>query len=429
MACRRKPRSWIKCIPIHIQNTLNIFLSCEGQGNLFVTAAFPHKFPQAQFCGARGNLKWDPDRWQSGPRFPVYVGQQAASGGGNLSRAGRVRRLAACRVLICFLLRQSFRRYILLTLLEGIGRGTSGNGVRISLGSGVKLYKEAMERRPWRLVVITGFQRSGTTALGEMLGNSRKAAYFGEIFHPDGYADGERAEKLRLRPAANFFRFFDQELEASLRVGPPTLELQRMRWNAYLQHLERLEAPRRPIIDIKYNSWWSLSVAWQDPDAPPCLFSLVFDNSQAAAIHIVRRNLLDQALSEAVAHATDLWHNYGTTSVPLRAVSIEPVGILARMRASIAQTKIVSQFLADRPHIILAYEEAFAADGTLSLYAKGLLSELTGEACLGELQPVLRKLSRNPRDQVLNFDEILDFVAQSEFSELAIEKKARSMTG
>jgi hypothetical protein len=270
------------------------------------------------------------------------------------------------------------------------------------------------------VLVITAFQRSGTTALGEQIGAMPDFAYWGEVFHPDGYRGGDIAAKLRLRPGANWFRYLEDEAPAALRSGPQDVDARQEAWRQYTQHLVNLSAGRRPVLDVKYNSWRNLEPVWAAMADSPFLFRLL-DEQGAAYVHLVRENVLAQSLSEVFAHESGLWHRRSGQALEFDAfrAPADTEGLLARMRESQSETALMRLLLQGRPHVELTYEHTFEPNGDLTEGARAALANLGVETQAAGRGPVLGKTGQDPRRWLSNTDEVVAALAGTEFESLA----------
>lgn len=269
------------------------------------------------------------------------------------------------------------------------------------------------------MLVITAFQRSGTTALGEQLGGAPKLAYWGEVFHPAGYRADETSAKLRLRPAANWFRFVEDGLPSAFRTGPQDEDAKREAWKAYTGRLMTSGSGRRPILDVKYNSWHHLESAWSPVGGRPFLMTLL-EEQGAGFVHLVRRNTLAQALSEVFAHESGLWHRrFGRAAETENfRCAADTQGLLAQMRESRRAAEVVRRLLIGLPHVELIYETAYDARGDLSDEARRMLLALGVDAGPRSSGPVLGRTGQDPRDWLGNMDEVREALAGTEFEEL-----------
>lgn len=270
------------------------------------------------------------------------------------------------------------------------------------------------------MLAITAFQRSGTTALGEQLGRLPEFNYWGEVFHPEGYEGADASAKLRLRSAGNWFRFVEERLPPELRNGPQDEAARAKAWSLYRAFLAETGVSRRPVLDIKYNSWHHLQPVWAPIGERPFLIDLAA-GSETPIVHLVRENVLAQALSEVFAFNSGLWHRRIGQALDFAEMRFEAdvEGLLHRMRASRRGTALMREWLATTAHVELRYEVTFAESGGLT---EGALSALAGigvDATEIESAPVLGRTGQTPRDWLANAPEVLAALAGTEFEELA----------
>jgi LPS sulfotransferase NodH len=269
------------------------------------------------------------------------------------------------------------------------------------------------------MLVITAFQRSGTTALGEQLGALPDFAYWGEVFHPEGYVAAEQSAKLRLRPGANWFRFLEEGLPPEHRIGPQSEGARREAWTAYSRRLETLGSGQRPVIDVKYNSWHNLDPVWAPIVGRPLLMTVLFEQG-AGFVHLIRANVLAQALSEVFAHESGVWHRRSAQTVAIDdfRCDADTQGLLARMRESRAETEMMRSWLESMPHVELIYEHTFDEHGDLTAAAREGLAQLGADMPPGAGRPVLGRTGQHPRQWLANADEVVAALTGTEFEPL-----------
>jgi hypothetical protein len=270
------------------------------------------------------------------------------------------------------------------------------------------------------MLAITAFQRSGTTALGEQLGRLPSLAYWGEVFHPEGYAGADLSAKLRLRSAAHWFRFVEVQLPPELKAGPQEVEARARAWSLYEARLAEAGLGRRPVLDIKYNSWHHLQPVWAPIGERPFLVDLMAQ-SQTPIVHLVREDVLAQALSEVFAFNSGLWHRRIGQAVDLREMRFDAdvEGLLHRMRASHRGTALMREWLKTTAHIELRYENTFSDTGGLTDGALSALAAIGVEASELSTSPVLGRMGQSPRDWLANSDEVVVGLQGTEFEPLA----------
>lgn len=264
------------------------------------------------------------------------------------------------------------------------------------------------------LLVITGFQRSGTTAFGEMLGTAQNAVYFGEIFHPDGLTDTPSSRDLRLHPEANYFNFINDLTSCPAPLSDAALA---QRWADYRHHLDAVAGGLRPIIDIKYNSWFNIVSTWQAPNRMPRLMELVAMDSATIVLHCLRSNLLHQALSEVIASTTGRYTRPLATRARKQRIMADPAMVLGRMRDSRQQTAIVTQWMQHVRHLTLTYETMFDATGALSDHCRAVMGPHVPEALAASDRPVLLRAVSNHAARITNIEDVLAHLKDSEFAD------------
>ncbi|MEM4935004.1 MAG: sulfotransferase domain-containing protein [Thermoplasmata archaeon] len=150
-----------------------------------------------------------------------------------------------------------------------------------------------------KLIVILANQRSGTTALGQTLGQHPDIKYFGEIF----YANPDYKESA-------FFYFLEQKIEKDksyifkFLFGGYETEI----FQDYLNYLfERYNINEKKIlIDIKLNNAHILNGGWHYPIEAPKSIRILKDYK--AKFIFLKRNVLRCYISELVAKRSGIWH-------------------------------------------------------------------------------------------------------------------------
>ena len=135
-----------------------------------------------------------------------------------------------------------------------------------------------------RPIIFLAQQRSGTTALQKAFESTKQIRSFGEVF---------QTQESSLEQESNFF-YFKAKQPPNYII--PTDENVRLYLLAYLSYLNDLSDRPFYILDIKYNSWYNFVSAWQNNFERPFQLRILMELG-SPIIHIVRRNLLLQALS------------------------------------------------------------------------------------------------------------------------------------
>jgi LPS sulfotransferase NodH len=273
-----------------------------------------------------------------------------------------------------------------------------------------------------RVGAIVGNQRSGTTAVGRLLGAQPGVIYAGEIFHNvRGPQDEPEFEKYMTLPEANFFAFKERFVGRFPSLVYPSARNQAAIWTGYLGHLASLDRDALWIVDIKYNSMHHLEPVWSQPFAKPHLLDLL-SKASVPILHVVRDDVFAQAISGLRASRERRWHAAaGEASAPDAGgpVRYEPQQVAQQMQRN---TRLRSHFvgLLDgyRPLLQATYEQMFL-DGDLRPKARADFAALFGLA--GPLQgPIdLQKIAPAAlRQEIANVPGLLAHFADGPFAEL-----------
>lgn len=201
---------------------------------------------------------------------------------------------------------------------------------------------------------ILGSQRCGTNFLRELLGTNPQTVVHGEIFTPF--------------PLPNCWHYFEKNV--TYRSVPPMYAPEAMLlFDDYLVHL-REDVKRGYMgkagdiqavgLDIKYNHLRGLTPIHRDLSQRPFLLDY-FARRNMPVVHMVRRNVLHQGLSLAIAETRNVYHNYGGGSSNTAPVEIDPDLILARTRWVAGERKTLASMLAGIHVLEIAYEDVVAS--------------------------------------------------------------------
>lgn len=170
--------------------------------------------------------------------------------------------------------------------------------------------------------------------------------------------------------------------------------------------LREQASPRHLLIDVKLNSWFTLSGWWQYPHQEP-FFLNYLKTEGAAIVFIWRDNLADQVLSQFISLELRIWHNLTTGKVAGRTIRA-PVERLKKLAGLIVRAEAdMHEHLRDYPSkIVIRYED---------LFEKGVLTEQFRLAFkqmlnldLPKGSPVgFRPNSAPKRDIIENYDEVI----------------------
>jgi hypothetical protein len=273
-----------------------------------------------------------------------------------------------------------------------------------------------------RIGAIVGNQRSGTTAVGRLLGAQPGVIYAGEIFHNvRGPQDEPDFEKYMTLPEANFFAFKERFVGRFPALVYPSPRNQVAIWTGYLGHLASLDRDALWIVDIKYNSMHHLEPIWSLPFAKPHLLDLLAKSS-VPLLHIVRDDVFAQAISGMRASREKRWHvAAGETPVPQGAVPVryEPQQVAQQMQRNARLRNHFAGLLEGHSPLLQATYEQMFVDGDLRLKARADFAALFGlpEPLRGPMD--LRKIAPPAlRQEIANVPGLLAYFANSPFADL-----------
>jgi LPS sulfotransferase NodH len=260
------------------------------------------------------------------------------------------------------------------------------------------------------LLCIVASQRAGTTSLEQALGSTGRFMVFGEVFHSD----------TSLWPGA----FFD--FTRTRRIGPEgmaTGEQAEQVASDYLDHLTELAGDRRPLLDVKFNSWHALRSAWGYPHQKP-LFMESIQKRRGLFLFIRRRDVTQQVVSELIARAADKWHGLTDADIP-EQIRLEPQAVVRHARLILrAENFFIEHLDAKCQYLGIDYEDLYPG-GEIN---PRLLRELERRMRI-DLPATLAPLTpRNVPDKRLvtsNYDEVAQAVEAAACELKRLEPAAR----
>jgi hypothetical protein len=280
--------------------------------------------------------------------------------------------------------------------------------------------QEALQTRfqmgPAGFFVLVGSQRSGTNFVREVLNTHPKVHVHGEVMWPSPH------------PAVwhNFLR------TCSYRSQPAILDADASQlFDDYLVHLSEDTRRGNPMkadsvsmigIDIKYNQMRTAGPLIQDLSAPPFLFGYLRDR-RIPLLHVLRRNLLHQALSLVIAESRGIYHNYGGRTFDGNLV-VEPSRVVERCYWIAEQRALFRQMSSGSEVHDLAYEDLAdlcdqdssedKLDASSEVVA-GLTAFLAVDADFRRPKSISKVINRPYRKILSNYEELKRAILVSEF--------------
>lgn len=144
---------------------------------------------------------------------------------------------------------------------------------------------------------------------------------------------------------------------------------------------------------------------------PPGPFLQSLHRDGFAIIHLTRRHLLAQALSNALARARSVWHLRGDTPSPTTPVHLDLDDVAHHLAAAERQERVDALALADLPHLHVEYErDLLPAERHRATVAR--IGEFLGVP-LDRADTTLRKVvPTDLRAVVTNYDALRAFAAR-----------------
>lgn len=286
---------------------------------------------------------------------------------------------------------------------------------------GFTLPEEARMTAGKRLLAIVGAQRSGTTVIGRLVGAQPGVRYVGEIFHmirgPHDDIDFKRFQHV---PEVNFFSYREALFARFPGLCYPSYQNQRAVWHSYVEFLFAFSPAQIWLIDIKYNSLHHLDSIWRDALDRPLIIDILGE-SGVPILHVTRRDLFAQAVSEARSHIVGRWHSSegaahgaaSATPIPLDPAELER--IMARNQHMTEHMREILRFYPRADE--LEYDEALGGED-LSPAARARIAELfeLGPPLAGALD--LRKMTPKKLDEMVpNGRAVRAYFAGTRFEE------------
>jgi hypothetical protein len=251
-----------------------------------------------------------------------------------------------------------------------------------------------------RIICIIAGQRAGTTALQSIIKRARIAVNYGEIFQPKTEKSGGAA-----RSFYDFSRAHDIALADILSSKEAYVVAKK-----YTDWLREGAGHKHVLIDMKLNSLFALSPAWQYPHEEP-LFLRHLKRENAAFIFVWRESLADQILSLTISRQLGLWHNIDREKIAGRKINA-PIGELQRLATLICRSEadVVGHLDDYADKIVVKFEDMFV-NGVLSenfrLAFAALVEAELPDGAAGDIRPN----NVDKREIVINYDAAYGAIA------------------
>ncbi len=265
--------------------------------------------------------------------------------------------------------------------------------------------------------MLLATQRSGTHMLRSLLATGADLQVLPEVFH------GRPGATFRMpHGLPRFFEFVEAGSGPDCGRGNP--EAGPALVSSYLDQLAEA-APagcRAQVMDIKYNSLHHAEGAWSTPSSPPRMLWILKQRG-SALLHLVREDVVALTCSQVRADATGVFVLLDPECPSAPPVRCEPGEFLERLRRNRDDRRVVEAWIGVCGFEVceIGYESLFQ-DGPGSDIRPERLREIAGYLGTDPAgivpRPQTRKVSpARVRDGLENFDEIREFLQDTEFDE------------
>lgn len=257
-------------------------------------------------------------------------------------------------------------------------------------------------------VVVCAAPRTGTTVLQLTLQKDPRFRTYLEVFHDNKGSDRHK-----------FFNFVQSAPQLSSLYLFPTYENMRGLFDSFFRTLK--EEAERPIflVDIKYSSMHHFNSIWYDGVAEPNTLTFLKERG-ARFVHLRRRNLFRQVVSEVLATRTRQWH-VRENEREISDVDLDLEQVEARMREIDINNDRFAAYLEPYRYVERLFYEDMFDDGFLSEAVFSAIARLTGETRIGRHPLALEKLLVGVGKSIVNAEAVLAHFRGSPFEEHVVE--------
>jgi hypothetical protein len=264
--------------------------------------------------------------------------------------------------------------------------------------------------------LLVGSQRSGTNFLRELIGTNPAAIVHGEVLYPyplpNCYHNFVRTMVTRQMPPLHY----------DDGIGLLDDYLVFLREDCKRSYPAKAGMVKALGLDVKYNQLRFITPVHYDLHLRPLMLEHCGIRG-VPILHLVRTNVLHQALSMAIAEARNVYHNYdgGRAASPV-AVQVDRVLQCARWVES--EAAVFRDMTRDLRVLEISYERLIAACARVAPGAKlGASARVMGEVAsfLGidndfEHPASIKKVIDRPYQELLtNYSDVVAAVRGSEF--------------
>lgn len=270
---------------------------------------------------------------------------------------------------------------------------------------------DALSHGP-RATLLIAQQRSGTGALGSLLGAHPRVAYLGEVFHPGDVAS-----------TSNFVNQIAHNPDDVTAYARRT-DIDRL-WNLFLERCARQFGKDQLIVDIKYDNVRSLDPSFWAPDSEPFVIRLARESSMGV-VWLRRANAVRTYVSGIIASRSGVWHAQVDPGEP-ESVSVDPRDLIGHLNYSRRMDNYMREVLNRGIAVVeLEYADLFDASGRLSADSSSRLEALfaVGPGEFANLVPATYRQGNLPLSRlIVNFDEVAESLLETEMLWMLLDEE------
>jgi hypothetical protein len=238
--------------------------------------------------------------------------------------------------------------------------------------------------------------------MGEFLATSTNVHVYDEVCN--AHAVDPNHDK------ASFFRF-QSCFVASIgqKYYVPTESNQMLLGERFFKFLLEAQHAEHIVVDIKYGHIRNFDWFWTPLFRRPLLFQICEVN-EFQILHLYRDNVVDAAISAAIAEKRQVWHSWQVNEVSgSEKIAIPVEAVVSAATLLREQVKwIKGRWLPGCRHREVTYESFTSSLINGDRKTLDSLASFVGGSAPQHFLPKLQKLGRHPREQLSNADQLRD---------------------
>lgn len=239
-------------------------------------------------------------------------------------------------------------------------------------------------------------------------------ASLGEVFHSDS-----------IDHSNNFFNYFLKKVKSSPSFALPSQSNRIALFNEFIEDVaakldDKFAGKEWFFVGVNYNSLHSLNTYWQNFFEVP-YFLTVAKLKGYFVVHLIRRNVVEAAISEMRAKVSGVWHIKTGEERPAAAnkkLSLNAKDLLRELRARVLEIDLIDRSMGDYNRCLtLEYEKLFGSDGKpIPEEVDKISSFLKLEHPIEPIAGYLKTGNQHLREAIENYDEVLAALRGTEFA-------------